>query len=310
MPPLTEFFRDHHRAFLEPTTAADYEVQLRHFAKFLGREPTVGDLSLASVEGLVGWQLGRGRAKDTADKSRRSLLALWHRAAKLGHCAAPPEVKRHGRPTVRVPTAWTLEQFGRLLWAAGQLDGRVGPHRQSEWFSALLWMVYNSGWRIAATLAVERTWCDLAAGVVRIEPEVQKDDEGQIVTLLPETIAALRPLLAPRAAPPSHIFGDWPYADKNRRVLTKLLRRCLLRAELFESPDEITRRDLWHKLRRTFATQMYIATGDVELVRRMLGHSSIEVTYRYIDFSQVGHRSQADLLPRPQATRLRVLAGE
>ncbi len=324
MTTLSTVFREKHKPFVAATTAHDYEIQLRHFDRFFGewlasqeerpRPVSLADLEargLELIQGAIAWQIGRGRSKDTADKIRRAVVAVWNRAAELKLCSPTPKVKREHRATERVPTAWNMDQFGRILWSASQLPGRIGPHSLSDWMTGLLWLEYNTGWRIWATLQTERTWCDLSTGVVRIEPEVQKDDEGMLVTLLPETIAALRPLMIKRPGGPSKIFGDWPWVDENQRVLRRILRTCLVDAGLFDSADEVTRRDLWHKIRRTFATQIFISTGgNIEEVRRMLGHSSPEVTWRYIDLSQVNRKSQADLLPRPKVTRLRFVDGE
>lgn len=318
------YFR-HLKPGLEATTAVDYEVQLRHFDNYfsqtqleetgqLGQLPLLSDVSLPHVDGAMAWQIGRGRSKDTADKLRRCVMAIWNRAAEMGYCDPPGKAKRRHRPTLRVPTAWTIEQFGRILWGAEQLPGRVGPFAAGQWMSALLWNVYNTGWRINGTMQVQPAWVDLDARSIRIEPDVQKDDEGQQASLMPETVAALAPLVAhARTQRYAGIFDDWTY-DRSAtrpwewRTLTDRLKRCIVTAGLAEEIADVSRRDLWHKIRRTFATQIYIATGSIEEVRRMLGHSSINVSYRYIDFSQVERTSQADLLPSPKATRLRIVA--
>ena len=104
------------------------------------------------------------------------------------------------------------------------------------------------------------------------------------------------------------VFDDWPY-DRTKEgwpALTLQLKYCLVHGGLRESVKKVTSRDLWHKLRRTFATTMYAESGDIELVRDMLGHSSIDVTYRYIDKTKVGRKMQADYLKDPSPRHLRV----
>jgi len=313
---IRAFFTRSHRAHLEALTAKDYEVQLNHFDRYFAdylaasgetpRAPTLADLSTRHIYAAMDWQLARRRSRPTADKVRRALLAIWNKASELseGELHFPGRVRGLKKPAYE-PTAWTIEEFGRLLWGAGQLTGYAGPFRLAAWFPALLRTVYNSGLRISATMAIRREWVNITSRRLVIDPSVQKDDEGRTVGLLPETLEALAPLLANGKAGP---FDDWPF---DRHVvqwpaLTLQLRRSIIAAGLAENAAQITRRDLWHKLRRTFATQIYIATKSIEEVKRRLGHSSIEVSYRYIDFAQTETASEIDLLPRPNASPLRV----
>lgn len=313
---IREFFRRTHRGHLEPTTAGDYETQINHFEKYFAasmeaageipRPPRLADLTPRHVYAAMDWQLARKRSKPTADKLRRAILAIWNKAAELadGDLAFPGRVRGLKKPAYE-PTAWSIEEFGRLLWGASQLQGYVGPFRLAAWFPALLRTVYNSGLRISAAMAIRRSWINIVSRRLIVDPSVQKDDEGRTIGLLPETIEALTPLLTTDRDGP---FDDWPF---DRGViqwpaLTLQLKRAILAAGLAEDEKHITRRDLWHKIRRTFATQIYLATGSIEEVKRRLGHSSIEVSYRYVDFAQCGAKSEADLLPPPIARPLRL----
>lgn len=55
-----------------------------------------------------------------------------------------------------------------------------------------------------------------------------------------------------------------------------MLRECGQRAK-------ITVRIHPHMLRRTFATQTYKCTKDIELVKTLMGHSNIAITDRYVN---------------------------
>lgn len=313
---IRAFFANAHRGHLEPTTASDYETQINHFERYFAadlatrgeptRPPRLADLTSRHLYAAMNWQLARGRSKPTADKVRRAILAIWNKAAELsdGQLAYPGKVRGLKKPAYE-PTAWTIDEFGRLLWGAGQLQGYVGPFRLAFWFPALLRTVYNTGLRISATMAIRRTWINITSRRLVIDPSVQKDDEGRTVGLLPETMDALSPLLTNGKDGP---FDDWPFDRGGIQwpALTHTLRQAIIAAGLAETEQQITRRDLWHKIRRTFATQIYIATKSIEDVKRRLGHSSIEVSYRYVDFAQTGAASEIDLLPKPNAQPLRV----
>ena len=324
---IRRFLAQHHAAHLAPTTLVDYDVQVRHFERYFAawqvankqplpaRPPTLADLCKAHIHGAVDARLAAGKEPPTADKVRRALLAIWNKAAELtDDRIAPPGKIRGQKKPEHSPVAWTVDEFGRLLWGASQLDGRVGPWLFSAWMPALLWTVYNSGLRITATMAIRRSWVNVTSRRLVVSPKVQKDDEGRSVALLPETMEALAPLLANGKGGP---FDDWPHDRRTIHyhkmqkwpALTLALKKSIVAGGLADNVEQITRRDLWHKIRRTFATQIYLATGSIEEVKQRLGHSSIEVSYAYIDMSQVEQRSEADLLPRPKAQRLRIVDG-
>ncbi len=309
-------------------TASFYKCELANFERYFlfwlsqagepAREPTLHDLSKFHIEGAMAYQLReRGVTRPTANKVRRAMRAIWEYAAEpdfnLG-IAPPPKIDKYREPK-REPTCWSIDEFGQILFAASELDGMVGSIPRSTWFTALLWLVYNSGLRISAAMATQWDWIDMAERRLVVEPEfrdddgnmqrVQKDDEGQMVQLLPETVEALRPLL--RAGRPPGVFDDWPYDRGCEQwvALNRVLRTCLIDAGLRPDAESVSKRDYFHKIRRVFATYITIESG-IETARQMLGHSTVQVTWRYIDKSKLPQKSQADLLPcpRPQALRI------
>lgn len=330
---LSEFYMRVKQPGLKPRSRIDYEIQLRHFQEYLdhhlasrGRPPRparLDDLSAEHLTGAVNRQLARGRERGTADKLRRVLLALWRQAAEFGLIAPPPAMPRlHARRYD--PTSWSLEELQKIVEGAGRLPGpsrldrRVGPFDLGEWFPLPVLMVANSGLRLDAMMQIRWEWIDEASGVMIVPPQVQKDDEGLTVTLWPSVRERLETLR--RRSNDPCVFGDFPH---DRRVpqwpaLTLRLRWAIVlsgllgpwrgaaRSVLAERARRLGRRDLWHKLRRTFATQMYASSGDIEFVSDLLGHSSIDVTRRYIDKSKIGRRLQAETIPDPAPPTLRI----
>jgi integrase len=57
--------------------------------------------------------------------------------------------------------------------------------------------------------------------------------------------------------------------------------------------------DTFHKLRRTCATHLTAAVG-IEAASRQLGHSSVQMTRRYVDVRLTGQHNAAEHLPRPE----------
>lgn len=316
---LADFYQSHYSAQLKPRSRTDYEIQLGHLEQYWAdaghaTRPELSDLSVTFLDGAINWQLRRGRSRGTADKLRRVGLALWSKAAELSQAERPPRMRAlHKRKAE--PTAWSFEEFQQLLTGAEQLppprgqcrssriSRMVGPFPLGEWFRSLLLFLYNSGVRVDTAMQAAWSWLDLTAGVMRVPPEAQKDDEGQTVTLLPSTIRALQQLQAQSTSP--LVFGDWT-CDRNQvqwPALTHRLRWAIVLSGLRSSPAEVARRDLFHRIRRTFATHMYAKSGNIELVKELLGHSSIEVTYAYIDKSKIGRKLQAEILDDPTPAR-------
>jgi hypothetical protein len=89
----------------------------------------------------------------------------------------------------------------------------------------------------------------------------------------------------------------WPFDRSQRpwRSLTDRLKQILQRAGL---PDG--RIHLWHKIRRTTATELTIKEG-IEAARKHLDHSAESVTRRYLDPRRLDEtKHSAAILPRPQ----------
>ena len=286
-------------------THADYHTQVRHFTNYFHhhlrlcgqsvRDPRLSDLSEDLVEGAMAWQLSRGRVVATANKVGRVVYALWHHAWRKQWLDAQPRCEFFPEPE-RVPEAWWIDEFRQIVTAARQMPGWVGGVRAALWWPALLLVVYNTGARISAMMSVRVEWVDFRRGYLSIYHNVQKDRADQVVVLMPETVAALEEIKPQRL---DRLFDDWPYdrTDVAWRSLTRHYRKILRRANL---PDD--RDDLFHKIRRTFATYIAAASGEV-MAQQMLGHSHISVTRKYIDPRKLNQPSAKDLLPR-------VLAGE
>ena len=53
-----------------------------------------------------------------------------------------------------------------------------------------------------------------------------------------------------------------------------------------------------HKLRSTFATNIYEATGDIYVTSKLLGHANIETTKRYAALNKEKERNAMDKISK------------
>lgn len=274
------------------TTVTDYRLQVRKFHDYIGRVPTLDDLNDRAVALAMREAISAGRSPATANKLRRTILAMWRQAHELGKVDTLPRV-RSARESKRVPDAWTAEQVAKIMGAAKQESRQVGDVPGPVFWTALLWFIYNTGVRITAVMETPCNAVDLSSRLAVVPAEVQKQRADQVFQLLPETVDALRELGIHRQG---CLFDCWPY---DRTVvqwpsLTLNYRRILSRAGL---PVGATQ--MFHKLRRTTASYVAARLGR-SAATKLLGHSCESVTARYLDPRLMGDVVPvADCLPRP-----------
>lgn len=245
------------------------------------RPLVLGDLTDPLVAGCMKWLLSRGRASETCNKLRAAMVAIVNFAIdELDIPHKRLRVKKF-KVSKRKPQCWLPDEVLQILSAARRMPGMVGEVPARDWFLALELFILNTGTRISAAMATPSACLDLDGGWVTIPAAVQKHDCDEVSDLHPCTVAALRALHPERL---KNIFDDWPY-DRNIRQWRTLNRRqkdILVTAGLFRQSAAVTKRDLFHKLRRTFATFVAMSAGK-DVARELLGHSHQSVTDRYLD---------------------------
>jgi len=237
---------------------------------------------------LLAWMrcLGETRSAPTVNKKRSCVLALWRHAAEAGYCSAPTRVAKQHEPR-RVPTAWRIEDVGRLFAACDQLQGWWEGGPISFYWRLGLSLIWDTGCRITEVLLARVMDVDLAAGTWYVPAEHRKGRrEDRLYTLHPDTVALVRQTLA---YPRRRLF-PFPY---HRRQLWVHLHKLLLLAGL-----PIGRRYGFHCLRRTVESYAAKARG-IEWAAEAIGHS-VEVARRsYVSPAIVGEHRLIDAIPRP-----------
>ena len=102
-------------------------------------------------------------------------------------------------------------------------------------------------------------------------------------------------------------FNDWVFPSfKKQGDHIAYPRACMDRIQLAMKQEGCLEAPLTiHDLRRTYATQMLIATNDIRLAQQSLGHSNVTVTERYayyqnIHLAQASQRTVEAMLPNFQ----------
>ena len=240
-------------------------------------------------------QHARTHSPATTNSRRRALLTLWRAAADDG-LTSPPRARlipKQPEPR-RAPVAWRAQEVSRILISSRSAGGAPldGVPRSIFW-QALVLTIYDTAARISALLAVESADCSLEEAWIVLRAETQKDRTEQWLPLSGQTVDAMRPMYSPRRR---KLF-PWPFTTVH------LWRQFRLIVESAGLSASRTRKDLFHKLRRTSLS--YTARESIDLACRKAGHCRPELTVRHyldpriVEANGGAARDALAALPRP-----------
>lgn len=287
---LVRFFEDVYRPLRLSTssegTIEKFRTLLNSLRRFAGVEPHFGLLTDDTAERFLAWLVSPKRINTTTNGYYRTLLALWRFAWRKRKVADLPRDIDPLREDRHEPDAWSLVELARLI-DTGRTDPEIlngVPMR--IWWPAFLQAMYVTGVRVAALRSVPRADYDETTGWLIVRAPQQKQRSDQRFKLSADAIRAIADLL------PYCSDRLFPFPFVSPHPLRNRLRKLLQTAGLPTS-----RLDLFHKIRRTTAT--YIAdAADEEAARRHLGHSSLQVTRRYLDQRKIRRTRGEDVLPQ------------
>ena len=145
-------------------------------------------------------------------------------------------------------------------------NGTLTDIAERAWFLTLA----HTGVRVGELLDLRLGDLDLAGG--RIFIPSAKNGQERVVYLTPVLVAALQRFLSVR--PVTNDDHVWRYND--RRLTDEKVRSCLARwgkqCGISVTP---------HRLRHTFATRLLNQGVSLEVVRKLLGHSSLQMSQHY-----------------------------
>jgi integrase len=301
---LSDFFENHYRPIRllgkSTYTVIDYTYGLSRLNKFMGYDVRLSDLTDEFLSQYMAAMMDK-ICVASVNHNRRLIIALWRFAFKKKLIDRLPEVDRLVEYR-RVPVAWSMEEYGKILETAKQLEGVVArkylfgkqkfssenDNPANKWWPALLLLAYDTGLRINAILSIKPEYIDFEKGWLRIPAETQKQKADQTFMLHSSTLEILR-----EVKPRGGFVFYWPL---DKTALYIKFRQIIEKAGLPTSKGTGT---LFHKIRKTTATMVADKLGDAA-ASAYLGHSCMQVTERYLDPTKI-HRIQAvDVLPRPE----------
>jgi integrase len=269
-------------------TAAHYERTITLLYSFAGRELMFQDLTDELVEDFLTDCFEQGVKAGTCNHYRADLLALWRFGWKKRFTNELPRDVPKLKVEQQLVDAWTTAELERIIDAALQRSGDVCDIPARVWWPAFILALYDTGLRFNALMMRPTTDLDINTGWLSVEASDQKQRKAQALKLHSDTLRFIRSMEPANRA----LLFPWP--NNSGQAIRDIYREILKAAGL---PN--TKRDLFHKLRRTSATSVAAAT-DENTARDHLGHSSVIITRRYLDQRQIQPVAAADLINRPR----------
>lgn len=173
---------------------------------------------------------------------------------------------------------YSREQIHRLMSALGR--GNAGARNR-----AIVVTMWRSGLRVAEVLDLVPRDVDLAAGTVTIRHG--KGDRRRVVGIDPEAAAVVEAWLARRTllevAPARPLFCVISRPSVGRPVYSSCIREALKDAGDRAGLTAEGVRVHPHAFRHTFASELAREGVPVNVIKALLGHSSLATTARYLD---------------------------
>jgi integrase len=267
---------------------AELRRVVRQFGAFLGYDPSLLELSPALVCRFLQSLLAKGLSPTTINDKRRMLLTLWRAAyrAKLATKPAARRIKKLTEPAP-VPTAWSVEECGRIFAACLLLRGTIAGIPRSMFWLSLFLTIYSTGERVKAVVHALASDCDLSAGAILLRWQTAKTRKNRLVWLIPEAVKAIRAIYDPTRK------LLWPWTHDKRHFFRQA--RRIIESAGVPCPKR-DGKNLFHKMRRTSGSLVEAAGGDGA---RHLGNTRAVFLKHYAAASLCGG-SQVRLLPSPK----------
>jgi site-specific recombinase XerD len=242
-----------------------------------GRGPS--ELTRDDLRAYVEELKGRGNSASTVGNHLAAVLFLYRKT--LGQ---PDMVSFISLPRKHHPLPQVLSQK--------EVDALLRAIRNPR-YQAIAMVLYGAGLRISEAIVLEVHDIDGQRGVIRVKHG--KGDKPREAKLSPALYQWLREYWRREQPRAPYLFasprtGKPPAAETVREAIAKAAKDAWIKKHV--TP---------HMLRHTFATHLLEEGTDVNVVRALLGHSSISTTVRYAQVTRKLVRqtpSPLDLLPQ------------
>lgn len=271
-----------------PENTQHYLIMFRMLRRFLGRDLLISEQTDELATEYFKWLCDRGVSRVRINRGHRATwFTVWRFASELKLIDRVPRA-RQLKTGKAVPDAWTVDEVNAILQHVGfaYRGGEIGGIRAELYWDALLRTAWWTGLRRGTLLQLRFADLDIESGWLTVPPQSIKNRRGQKFRLGPDAVESLRRILFPDR----ELLFPWTLC---KREISKHFHRIVDAAGIVRSGRNL---GLFHKMRRSTATHMMELAG-IDAASKLLGHSTHEMTDRYIDPSKVQGNDATLVLP-------------
>lgn len=263
---VEEYVRCQYRAYCSHNTIRNSQRALENFLMYLeGRgKRDLEEVQRQDVEGFVEHEQDRGMKLSTV-KNRLSIVKAFLRFMQekglIGEDVFPWKLKI--KVPEALPRAMESEDVGRLLAVSA-----------SERDCAMIMLLLRTGMRIGELLNTRMADLNMPEQKITIY-EAQKTHRGRVVYFFDDARAALEKWLERRDKRQGILF----YGPRGRNLSYATARMMFLK--YLDKAGLSHKGYTLHSLRHTYATELLNAGMPIEVLEKLLGHMSLDVTRRY-----------------------------
>lgn len=211
-----------------------------------------------------------------------------------------PLPKIHEKPILRL----NKDEMARMLMQAETGEGLTAHQQHYQKITArrdvaLLSLFLGTGIRVSECVGINLSDVNMEENAFLV---TRKGGNQVVLYFPPEVATALGEYMEERkkiAAQPGHEDALFLSMQK-KRITQRAVQLLVKKYAAVAAP--LKPKISPHKLRSTFATNLYNATGDIYLVADVLGHSSVDTTRKhYADMTDARRRMAAEYVHLPGA---------
>lgn len=291
--PLTQF----DDADIGRISQSDLEAYVEYLSLYYKESPTdAGEPGLAKA--VVNHELAIKRKLSSLRSYFDYMFKSKRLAANVTQLVSLPKI--HEKPILRL----TLDEMQKMLEMSQTGDHLTKGQQKFHQLTAardyaMLSLFLGTGIRVSECVGLDLEDIDFTQNAFL----VTRKGGNQVVLYFPQEVAdALQVYYQQRVqidALPGHEHALF-LSLQRRRITQRAVQNLVKKYAAYAAP--LKPRISPHKLRSTFGTNLYHATGDIYLVADVLGHTSVDTTRKhYADMTDKRRRTAAEHVHLPTA---------
>ncbi len=272
-----------------PKTIEDLDTFFAALWEHFGRDITIEEQTNSLAASHFAWLKKRGCQPRTVNRHRSYWFAIWRFACESEVIDRAPFV-RPLKTEQEEPDAWSPEEVARIMQAPASEEfrsrcrGMICGIDPTLWWQAILSVAFYTAIRRRSLLELRMEDVDLDAALIVVRGKSMKNRRGRRFRIGPDCVAVLRAIWEPKR----DLLFPCTAGRLNHHFKWFL--------KIAKIPASTAHASQFHKMRRTTATLAAIH-GGTRAACELLGHSSEQMTMRYLDTSKLPDSDVTTFLP-------------